>query len=164
MLEWEGRGRGAVDGTQPGSSSRLLWRRHRDPQLEMIPGVMRRQRLSLLTFLALLGLLVGLADLGHGHAAEDEDYYMQELLTREQYNQVQGAEQPVASIPDRQQRPGQTPAKKAPKGKADASRQTDKDTSEAKSGKSTHLSEHDNLLVFLKFHSGKVFLYTSSTK
>ncbi|XP_029933790.1 inactive carboxypeptidase-like protein X2 [Myripristis murdjan] len=116
----------------------------------MIPRVMRRQRLSLLTFLALLGLLVGLADLSHGHAAEDEDYYMQELLTREQYNQVQGAEQPVASIPDRQERPGQTPAKKAPKGKADTGRQTDKDTTEAKSVKPANKKTEKNKKNALK--------------
>lgn len=56
---------------------------------------MTRQRLSLLTPLALLGLLMGLADL-----SQDEDYYMQELLTRDQYNQVQMLEKPVASIPE----------------------------------------------------------------
>lgn len=111
---------------------------------------MRRQRLSLLALLALLGLFVGLADLSHGHAAEDEDYYMQELLTREQYNQVQGPEEPVASIADRQERPGQTPAKKAPKGKADSSRQADKDTAEAKSVKPANKKTEKNKKSALK--------------
>ncbi|KAI3365166.1 hypothetical protein L3Q82_010265 [Scortum barcoo] len=101
---------------------------------------MRRQRLSLLTPLALLGLLAGLADLCHGYAGEDEDYYMQELLTREQYNQVQMLEKPVASIPDRHELPSQHPAKKVPKGKADSSRQMDKTTADAKSGISLHVS------------------------
>ncbi|XP_068161304.1 inactive carboxypeptidase-like protein X2 isoform X2 [Antennarius striatus] len=63
---------------------------------------MTRQHLRLLTPLALLGLLAGLADLGHGSASEDEDYYMQELLTREQYNQVQMLEKPLGSIPEHQ--------------------------------------------------------------
>lgn len=96
---------------------------------------MTRQRLSLLTPLALLGLLMGLADL-----SQDEDYYMQELLTRDQYNQVQMLEKPVASIPDRHEHPSQNSAKKVPKGKADSSRQADKTTADAKSGKSTVIS------------------------
>lgn len=97
---------------------------------------MRRHCLSLFTLLALLGLLaVVVADLGHGHADEDEDYYMQELLTRERYNQVQGPDEPVASIADRQEHPGQTSAKKGPKGKADSSRHVDKSASDTKSGK-----------------------------
>ncbi|KAG7241651.1 hypothetical protein INR49_025249 [Caranx melampygus] len=96
---------------------------------------MTRQRLSLLTPLALLGLLVGLADLSYGSTGEDEDYYMQELLTREQYNQVQMLEKPVASIPDRHEHHGHNPAKKVPKGKADSSRQTDKTTADAKTVK-----------------------------
>ncbi len=102
---------------------------------------MTRQRLSLLTPLALLGLLVGLADLGLSSASEDEDYYMQELLTRNQYHQVQMLEKPVASIPDvRHEHPSQNPAKKVPKGKADSSRQTDKTTDDTKSGKTTAIS------------------------
>ncbi|XP_056153080.1 inactive carboxypeptidase-like protein X2 [Lampris incognitus] len=100
----------------------------------MILGViMRRRRLSPLTLLAVLGLLAPLVDLGHGYAAEDEDYYMQELLTREQYNRVQGAEEPAASISDRQGHLSQNPAKKVPKAKTDNSRQTDKTPAEAKS-------------------------------
>lgn len=65
---------------------------------------MTTQQRSFLIRLALLGLLLGLAELTAG---EDEDYYMQELLTRDLYNQVQIQETPVASIP----------AKKAPKEK-----------------------------------------------
>ena len=95
---------------------------------------MTRQRLSLLTPLALLGLLVGLADFSHGSTGEDEDYYMQELLTREQYNRVQVQEKPVASIPVRHESPSQNPGKKLGKGKADSNGQTDKST-DAKSGK-----------------------------
>lgn len=96
---------------------------------------MTRQHLSVLTPLALLGLLVGLAELSHGSAGEDEDYYMQDLHTREQYNQVQMLEKPVASIPD-----SQNSDKKVPKGKADNSRQMDKTTPNAKTGKSTVIS------------------------
>ncbi|XP_018554829.1 inactive carboxypeptidase-like protein X2 [Lates calcarifer] len=111
---------------------------------------MARQRLSLLTPLALLGLLVGLADLGHGSAGEDEDYYMQELLTREQYNKVQVLEKPVASIPDRHEHPNQNPAKKVPKGKADSSRQMDKATADAKSAKTPNKKAEKNKKSALK--------------
>lgn len=93
---------------------------------------MTRQRLSLLTPLALLGLLMGLADLSDGSAGEDEDYYMQDLLTRDQYNQVQMLEKPVASIPNKKEVSGQNNAKKVPRGKAESSRQID-----TKSGKRT---------------------------
>lgn len=75
---------------------------------------MTTQQRSFLIRLALLGLLVGLAELTAG---EDEDYYMQELLTRDLYNQVQIQETPVASIPDGREKPGENPAKKAPKEK-----------------------------------------------
>lgn len=124
----------AVDGTQPGSSSRLLWRRHQALWAgDNPPGVMTRQRLCLLTTLALLGLLVGFANLSRGSAGEDEDYYMQELLTREQYNHVQMLEKPVASKPDGHEQSRQNPAKKMPQGKA--GKKTDKTTADAKSGK-----------------------------
>ncbi|XP_029312759.1 inactive carboxypeptidase-like protein X2 [Cottoperca gobio] len=118
--------------------------------MEIIPRVMTRQRLSLLTPLALLGLLVGLADLSHGSAGVDEDYYMQELLTREQYNQVQMQEKPVASIPDRHEHPSQKPGKKVPKGKADSSRQTDKTTADAKSVKIANKKAEKNKKSALK--------------
>lgn len=61
--------------------------------------------------LALLGLLVGFAELTAG---EDEDYYMQEMLTRDLYNQVQIRETPEALISDD---PSKNPAKKLPKEK-----------------------------------------------
>ncbi|XP_010765509.1 inactive carboxypeptidase-like protein X2 [Notothenia coriiceps] len=97
---------------------------------------MARQRITLLTPLALLGLLAGLVDLSHGSAREDEDYYMQELLTREHINQFQ--EKPVASIPDRHEPPSPKPAKKGTKGKADSSRQTDKATANSKAVKTAN--------------------------
>ncbi|XP_034070185.1 inactive carboxypeptidase-like protein X2 [Gymnodraco acuticeps] len=96
---------------------------------------MTRQRITLLTPLALLGLLAGLVDLSHGSAHEDEDYYMQELLTREHINQFQ--EKPVASIPDRYEPPSPKPAKKGTKGKADSSRQT-KTTANSKAVKTAN--------------------------
>lgn len=97
--------------------------------------VMAGQRLGLLTPLALLGLLVGLADLSHGFAGEDDDYYMQELLTREQLNQVRVQEKPAASTPDMHEQPSQSPTKKAPKGDAGSGRQTGKTTADGKTGK-----------------------------
>ncbi|KAK5851007.1 hypothetical protein PBY51_001835 [Eleginops maclovinus] len=99
---------------------------------------MTRQRLTLLTPLALLGLLAGLVDLSPDSAREDEDYYMQELLTREHFNQFQVQEKPVASIPDRHEPPSPKPAKKGTKGKADSNRQTDKTTADAKSVKTAN--------------------------
>ncbi|XP_034050192.1 inactive carboxypeptidase-like protein X2 isoform X1 [Thalassophryne amazonica] len=97
---------------------------------------MIRQRLNLFTFLALLELLVGLADLTYGFAGEDEDYYIQELLTREQYNQVQQEEKVMASIPDRHEHQSQTPTENLPKGTG-SGRQTDKNA-DAKSAKSSN--------------------------
>ncbi|KAM8887862.1 inactive carboxypeptidase-like protein X2 isoform 2-T2 [Synchiropus picturatus] len=88
---------------------------------------MTRQRLRLLVPLALLGLLTNFSRVS---TDEDEDYYMQELLTREQYNQVQLQEKPVASVPDRQQQP----ARKVPKD-TDSSRKMDKNNAEAKLAK-----------------------------
>uniref|UniRef100_UPI0037E9116B inactive carboxypeptidase-like protein X2 n=1 Tax=Semicossyphus pulcher TaxID=241346 RepID=UPI0037E9116B len=111
---------------------------------------MTRQRHSLLTPLALLGLLVGLADFSHGSALEDEDYYMQELLTRDQYNQVQMVEKPVASIPDRHERPSQNSGKKVPKGKAESSRQTDKTAADEKSVKTANKKAEKNKKSALK--------------
>ncbi|XP_019134294.1 inactive carboxypeptidase-like protein X2 [Larimichthys crocea] len=111
---------------------------------------MTRQRLSLLTPLALLGLLMGLADISHGFAGEDEDYYMQELLTRDQYNKVQMLEKPVASIPDRHEHPSQNPAKKVPKGKAESNRQTDKTTADTKSVKTANKKAEKNKKSSLK--------------
>ncbi|XP_023129260.2 inactive carboxypeptidase-like protein X2 [Amphiprion ocellaris] len=117
----------------------------------MIPQVMTSHRLSLLTPLALLGLLVGFAHLSYGSVAEDEDYYMQELLTREQYNQVQFLEKPVASIPDGHEHSRQNPAKKMPKGKAaDSSKQTDKPTADAKSVKTANKKAEKNKKSSLK--------------
>lgn len=66
----------------------------------------------LLTPLALLGLLVALVKLGAGSADQYEDYYMQELLTREQHM----LEKPVASTPDRQDPAKRLPARRAHKG------------------------------------------------
>lgn len=115
---------------------------------------MTRQRLSLLTALALLGLLVGLADLSHGSVDEDEDYYMQELLTRDQYNQVQMLEKPVASIPERHEHPSQNPTKTVPKGKTESSRQMD-----MKSGMRTltNSRESSSSLKLCREYSDKTF-------
>ncbi|KAM6951759.1 inactive carboxypeptidase-like protein X2 [Aplochiton taeniatus] len=113
----------------------------RTPHLEMmIPQAMRKQPPnSLLTLLALLGLLAGLLELSHSHAAEDEDYYMQEMLTRKHHSRVPGPEELGATSerqqPQRAERPDQMAAKKIPKGKAENSRQTGKTTADAKAAK-----------------------------
>lgn len=70
----------------------------------------------LLTPLALLGLLVALVNLSAGSADQDEDYYMQELLIREQHM----LEKPVASTPGRQDPGKRLPDRRAHKGAADA--------------------------------------------
>lgn len=75
---------------------------------------MTAQQRSFLIRLALLGLLVGLAELTAG---EDEDFYMQELLTRDLYNQVQIQETSEASIPDGRNDPFENPTKKLTKEK-----------------------------------------------
>ncbi|XP_047465851.1 inactive carboxypeptidase-like protein X2 [Mugil cephalus] len=102
---------------------------------------MTRQHLSLITPLAVLGLLAGFADLGHGFVGEDEDYYMQELLTREQYNKVQVLEKPMTPMPDGH---AQNPVKKLPKGKAESSRKTDKTTADPKSAKTANKKAEKN--------------------
>ncbi|XP_061911248.1 uncharacterized protein LOC133655275 [Entelurus aequoreus] len=116
------------------SSSSIGGRLRQNPSLEIIHptpppllrlgGVMRgQQRPGVLFPVALLGLLVALADLGRGSASEDEDYYMQELLTREQYARVQMPEKPGASVADVREQPRQYPGKKTAKGKAGKHRQ-----------------------------------------
>ncbi|XP_017289389.1 inactive carboxypeptidase-like protein X2 [Kryptolebias marmoratus] len=93
---------------------------------------MTRQCISLLTPLVLL-LLTGLADLSLGSAGEHEDYYMQEMLTRERYNQVQVREKPISSTPDEHEHPRQS--KKTPKGKAESNKKTEKNAAPTKSVK-----------------------------
>lgn len=100
---------------------------------------MTRQCINLLTPLVLL-LLAGLADLSLGSAGEHEDYYMQEMLTREQYNQVQVQEKPVASTPDRHDHPRQS--KKSPKGKPESNKKTEKNSAPTKSGKKKKRGSH----------------------
>ncbi|XP_062330733.1 inactive carboxypeptidase-like protein X2 isoform X3 [Osmerus eperlanus] len=89
--------------------------------------------LTLFALALLGGLLAGYLELSHGHVAEDENYYMQELLSREHYHQVPGAEEQAQTHRDHS--PSQTTAKKGAKGKAPSSRQTDKATPEAKTVK-----------------------------
>lgn len=79
----------------------------------------------LLTPLALLGLLVVLVNLSRGSANQDEDYYMQDLLPREQLQQVHMLEKPVASTPDRQDPAKRLPDSRAHKGAVDAKPGTD---------------------------------------
>ncbi|KAM9773890.1 inactive carboxypeptidase-like protein X2 [Syngnathus typhle] len=81
---------------------------------------MTGQHRNLFFLLALLGFLAGLADLSQASTSEDQDYYMQELLTREQYARVQMPEGPEGREPPKQY------SKKAAKGKGDNGRQADK--------------------------------------
>ncbi|XP_037134058.1 inactive carboxypeptidase-like protein X2 [Syngnathus acus] len=81
---------------------------------------MTGQHPNLFFLLALLGFLAGLADLSQASTSEDQDYYMQELLTREQYARVQMPEGPDGREPPKQY------SKKAAKGKGDNGRQPDK--------------------------------------
>ncbi|XP_005794845.1 inactive carboxypeptidase-like protein X2 [Xiphophorus maculatus] len=86
---------------------------------------MTGQLLSLLTPLALL-LFVGFADLCLASVEEDEDNYMQEMLTRERYNQVRMPEKSISSTANAQGEPKQKPARKMPKGEMGNDKKTDK--------------------------------------
>lgn len=103
---------------------------------------MTRQRFSLLSALALLGFLT--AHLSHGSDAEDEDYYMQELLTREQYNQVQVLEKTAAS--DERQ----SNVKEMPNEKPDGRKSADKTTTDIKAVKSSNKKAEKNKKSSLK--------------
>lgn len=63
---------------------------------------------------------MALVNLGGGSANQDEDYYMQELLTREQLHQSRMLEKPVASTQDRQDSAKRLPDRRAHKGAVDA--------------------------------------------
>ncbi|XP_035262585.1 inactive carboxypeptidase-like protein X2 [Anguilla anguilla] len=94
---------------------------------------------SLLT-LSLLGLLGSFVDVTRGHPAQDEDYYMQELLSRELYARVPGPEDPAlfsseAPVPRSGERPSPK-TKKDLKDQREKASQTDKMTSDAKTAKS----------------------------
>lgn len=95
---------------------------------------MTRKLLSLLTPLALL-LLVGFGD--PSFVDEDEDYYLQEMLTRERYNQVKV--KPKSSTADTQEEPKQNPARKIPKGEVGNDKKTDRISDSTKSGKGKQL-------------------------
>ncbi|XP_030196791.1 inactive carboxypeptidase-like protein X2 [Gadus morhua] len=107
----------------------------------LTPEVTASRRRGLPALAVLLGLtltLVGPAQPGRGYSHEDQDYYLQELLAREQYGkmQVSGGEEPAASMPGPPEtRLRQTPAdKKNPRGgKTDSSRSPEKQTAKSKS-------------------------------
>lgn len=86
---------------------------------------MKGQHSGLFAPLVLVGILSGLVILSHGSIGVDEDYYMQDLLRRERYNQVQSLGKPLIS--DSRHDPSQNPAEKQPQGKA--GRQTEKNKS-----------------------------------
>uniref|UniRef100_A0A3Q2PDE8 Inactive carboxypeptidase-like protein X2 n=1 Tax=Fundulus heteroclitus TaxID=8078 RepID=A0A3Q2PDE8_FUNHE len=88
--------------------------------------------LRLLTPLALL-LLVGFADLSLASVDEDEDYYMQEMLTRERYNRARVPEKPNSSTADTQEEAKQNPARKMPRGEVGNDKKTDKITDPTRS-------------------------------
>lgn len=72
---------------------------------------------------------------------------MQELLTRDQYNQVQTLENPVASVPERHVHPSQR-SKNVPKGKAESSKQMGKTPTDMKSGKRTLHTTWESVSTF----------------
>ncbi|MEQ2188198.1 hypothetical protein GOODEAATRI_012573, partial [Goodea atripinnis] len=122
---------------------------------------MTGQLLSLLTPLALL-LLVGLADLSLASVDDDDDYYMQEMLTRERYNQVRLPENPISSTADAREEVKQNPAKNMPKGEVE-NKKTDKITDPTKSvkapsrktvkNKKSSLKESNSITVVQEFNS-----------
>lgn len=75
---------------------------------------------------------------------------MQELLTREQYNQVQVLEKTAASIPDGYEHPRQSPAKKMSSGKPDSRKPADKTTADAKAVKTPTKKAEKNKKSSLK--------------
>ncbi|KAG9346068.1 hypothetical protein JZ751_007885 [Albula glossodonta] len=99
----------------------------------MFSPMQRGRRRSLLA-LSVLGLLGSLLDVTCGHAAEDEDYYMQELLSREMYYHVPGPDDTAPSSEAPQ--PNPRTAKADLKDQREKARQTDKVASDAKSVKS----------------------------
>ncbi|KAG7492643.1 hypothetical protein MATL_G00016910 [Megalops atlanticus] len=99
----------------------------------MFPPAQRGSRCTLLA-LSLLGLLGLLLDVSHGH--EDEDYYMQELLSRELYYRVPGPEEPSPFSEAPEPRASLKTAKKDPGDQREKARQTDKVASDAKAVKS----------------------------
>lgn len=74
----------------------------------------------LLTPLALLGLLVALVNLGRGLAHQEEDYYLQELPSREQPHQAKMPVKSGAPTLDKQHPAKRFPDRRAHKGAADA--------------------------------------------
>lgn len=138
VLEWERRGRRAVDGTQP-----LQQQQQQAPQ-ETASGLpagvnpplraMTRQSLSILTPLALLVLLAGFSDFQLGSVGAEEDYNVQELLTRETFNQVQELEK--SSKPGGHEEKRQIPAKISKEKASQSSKKADKTPTDTKSGKS----------------------------
>lgn len=152
----EGRGseRRALDGTQN--------RQHQEAQLETRswlsngdnppPRAMTGQLLSLLTPLALL-LFVGFADLSLASVEEDEDNYMQEMLTRERYNQVRMPEKSISSTANAQGEPKQKPARKMPKGEMGNDKKTDKIPDSTKPGKRRQIVLHGKLRFWWNFLS-----------
>lgn len=95
---------------------------------------MTGQLLTLLTPLALL-FLAGFADLSLASVDEDEDYYMQEMLTKERYNQVRLLEKPISSRVYSQEDLKQNPVGKMPKGEVGNDKKMDKISDPSKSGK-----------------------------
>ncbi|RVE59756.1 hypothetical protein OJAV_G00191640 [Oryzias javanicus] len=94
---------------------------------------MTRQSLSILTPLALLVLLAGFADFQLDSVGADEDYNVQELLTRETFNQVQELEKSTSSKPGGHEQKRQIPAKISKEKASQSSKKADKTPTETKS-------------------------------
>ncbi|KAF6719357.1 Inactive carboxypeptidase-like protein X2 [Oryzias melastigma] len=92
---------------------------------------MTRQSLSILTPLALLVLLAGFSDFQLGSVGAEEDYNVQELLTRETFNQVQELEK--SSKPGGHEEKRQIPAKISKEKASQSSKKADKTPTDTKS-------------------------------
>uniref|UniRef100_A0A3P9LVV6 Inactive carboxypeptidase-like protein X2 n=1 Tax=Oryzias latipes TaxID=8090 RepID=A0A3P9LVV6_ORYLA len=94
---------------------------------------MTRQSPSFLTPLALLVLLVGFADLQLGSVGADEDYNVQELLTRKTFNQVHELEKTASSKPGEHEQERQIPAKISKERTPQSTKKANKTPTDAKS-------------------------------
>ncbi|MBN3298976.1 CPXM2 protein, partial [Amia calva] len=113
----------------------------------MFPLV-KRGYCSALLALSLLGLLL---DCTHGTPAEDEDYYLQEILNREHYYSIPGLEEPLSYTegPEEAEPPvgggrGPVTGKKEQKGKKEKERHAEKGAAEAKTAKNGNKKAEKN--------------------
>ncbi|XP_006630479.2 inactive carboxypeptidase-like protein X2 [Lepisosteus oculatus] len=105
-------------------------------------SLLKRGDCSAFLTLSLFGLLGLLLDVTHGIPAEDEDYYLQEILNREHFysdpgpdDSVPYTETPVEAEPGGENRRTSKISKKEQNGKKEKEKQTDKAAAETRSAK-----------------------------